>query len=177
MPPKAARTSTHPPEGQGCGFRPEVHLEGVVVSLKSMEHDGVGQELEQQEAEPCQGEPEEDETEVIQVFLHSAVCRKREEGRSTGSSQVGLQPLLVEPRDLPRVLPGVSEAESFPWACSDVLLLSAFSWELERGHVAKSFPVSSDGAKSRPGPRGSTFPPPVPDVPRYGTCSCSLHHP
>lgn len=177
MPPKAARASIYLPEGQGCGFRPEMNLEGVVVSLTLTQHDGDGQQLEEQETEACQGDPEDDETEVIQIFLHSSICRNREEGRSTRCSQLVLQPVLVEPRELPRALPGVPEAESFPWACRDVLLLSAFSWALEGGHVAKSSSVSSDEAKSSPGPQGSTLLHPVPGVPRHGLCSRFLRHP
>lgn len=127
----------HPPEGQGCGVRAEGHLEGAVVGRTSAaEHDGVGQELEEQETEACQGEPEEHETEVIQLFLHSAVCRNREkEGPPSVHSWCYSQLWWGQGS-----CPGpclVCLRQSFPWACIDVLLLSAFSWELERGHVAK----------------------------------------
>lgn len=95
MPPKAARTSIYLPEGQGCGFRPEMNLEGVVVSLTLTQHDGDHQGDEEQEAGTCQGDPDEDVTEEIQLFLHSSLCRNREEERSTRCSWPVLRPVLV----------------------------------------------------------------------------------
>lgn len=72
-----------------------MNLEGVVVSLTLTQHDGDHQGDEEQEAGTCQGDPDEDVTEEIQLFLHSSLCRNREEERSTRCSWPVLWPVLV----------------------------------------------------------------------------------
>lgn len=71
------------PEGQGCGLRAEVHLEGFEVSLTSAQHEGDHQGNEEQDTGAGQGDPDEDVTEGIQIVQHCSPCRNREDGMST----------------------------------------------------------------------------------------------
>lgn len=130
----------HPsPRGQGCALRPETDLERLVESLTLAQHGGDHQGDEEQEAGTCQGDPDEDVTEEIQIFLHSSLCMKREDGMSTKCS----------------------------WPVLQTVLVSAFSWGLQGGYVGKSFLLFPAEAKSSPSPHGSTPPPHIPGVPRH----------
>lgn len=71
MSPKAS------PEGQGCGLRAQVHLEGFGVSLTLAQHEGDHQGDEEQDTGTGQGNPDEDVTEGIQIS-QSFPCRNRE---------------------------------------------------------------------------------------------------
>lgn len=173
VPPKAAK---HPsPRGQGCAFRPEVHLEGVVLSLKPTQCDGGGQEQKEQDTEACQGHPEEGETELSQAFLQSAACRNRG-GKVHHVLAAGVT-AASGPRELPRALPGVAEAESCPWAAVMFYCCQQFP-ENWRNNGLKVFLCPLMRLKADLGPEAAPSLPLFLVCPGHGTkSSCFLYHP
>lgn len=74
---------------------------GLLVSLTLTQDDGDCQGEEEQEAGTCQGNPDEDIAEEIQLFLLAGLCRNREEERSTMCPRLVLWLAVV--RDLPGI--------------------------------------------------------------------------
>lgn len=139
-------------QGQGCGFRPEVCLDGVGATLDWCSTMGVARSWRSRRQRPAKGShrrTRQEESRSSCIVL-SAGIEKRGSAQSWCFSQLwwsqgscpGSWLVCLRHRASPGPAVMVCCCQHFPG-----------SWR------AKSFPVSFDEAKSRPGPWGSPFPP------------------